>query len=161
MSDRLRDTVALLIAATLPLALGGLGSFATRSSLSLWYRDLDKPAWNPPDWVFGPVWTVLYVLMGIAAWTVWRIGWHEQRVRLGLVLFGVQLFGNLLWTWLFFGLRSPGLALAEIVVLWVLIVLTTGQFFRINRIGGVLLLPYLIWVSFASVLNAAVWYLNQ
>lgn len=153
--------MALVIALVGPLAIGGLGSLATASSIPTWYRELNKPSWNPPDWVFGPAWTLLYILMGIAAWLVWRRGWEIQSVRVALVLFAVQLVFNLLWSVIFFGLRSPGLALAEIIILWALILATAIQFFRLDVVSGVLLLPYLLWVTFASVLNGAVWFLNR
>jgi tryptophan-rich sensory protein len=124
-----------------------------------WYEALRKPAFNPPGWVFGPVWTVLYACMGVAAWLVWR----RRGLRRGapaLLLFAGQLLLNAAWTPLFFGLRSPGLALVDIAGLWVMIVLTTWAFFRASRLAGWLMVPYLGWVSFAAVLNAALWRLN-
>ena len=161
MSNRLRDLVALSAAVAVPLAAGGLGSIATASSVSTWYRELNKPSWNPPSWVFGPVWTTLYVMMGVAAWLVWREGWKTPRVRVALGLFGAQLVFNVLWSVIFFGLRLPGWALVEITALWGLIVATTVSFFRVNVIGGLLLVPYLLWVTFATGLNGAIWWLNR
>lgn len=125
-----------------------------------WYATLTKPIWNPPNWVFGPVWTTLYALMGVAAWLVWRRGgWRAQRRRLGW--FTAQLVLNALWTPLFFGLHRLDLALLEIVVLWSAIVATIVAFARTNTVAAWLLAPYLAWVSFASVLTFALWQLNR
>jgi len=161
MSDKVRDLVALVVAVVVPLLAGGLGSIATVSSIPTWYAQLNKPPWNPPDWLFGPVWTLLYILMGVAAWLVWRSGWPAAHVRLAVMTFAVQLVFNVLWSIIFFGLRSPGPALVEIVILWLLVLATTVQFFRLTSLAGYLMLPYLLWVSFASALNASVWSLNR
>lgn len=124
-----------------------------------WYTTLAKPAWNPPGWVFGPVWTILYAMMAVAAWRVWlRGGWSGQRKALGLFL--VQWALNALWTPLFFGLQQPGWALAEILVLLAAIMATLRDFWRIDRPAGLLLLPYAVWVTFASALNGAIWWMN-
>lgn len=121
-----------------------------------WYAALDKPPFNPPDWIFAPVWTALYVMMAVAAWRVWR------RAGLGacMVLWGVQLALNGAWSWLFFGLHRTGLALADIVALLAAILLTATCFMRRDRAAGYLMLPYLAWVGFATVLNHALWRLN-
>lgn len=141
------------------LAAGGIGGVVTNPAIPTWYRQLEKPSWTPPDWLFGPVWTALYLAMGIAAWLVWRRGgWAANRRA--LTLFGIQLILNALWSFLFFGLRSPGLAMAEIVVLWLAILLTLLAFWRVSRPAGALLAPYLLWVTFASALNFAVWRMN-
>ena len=124
-----------------------------------WYASLEKPAWNPPSWVFGPVWTTLYLLMAIAAWLVWR-AYGFAGARAALTLYLVQLAANAAWSWLFFGRQDIGLALADIVVLWVLIALTIAHFHRHHRTAALLLLPYLLWVSFATALNFALWRLN-
>jgi len=125
-----------------------------------WFAALIKPSWNPPSWLFGPVWSLLYVMMATAAWLVWREGgWKAQRQALGFFL--VQWLFNALWTPLFFGLHQPGFAFAEIVLLWILIVMTLIQFWRVKKSAGVLLLPYLAWVTFATVLNLAIWRLNS
>jgi len=124
-----------------------------------WYASLVKPSWNPPGWLFGPVWTVLYVLMGIAAWLVWREGgWRVQRWALGLYL--AQWALNALWTPLFFGLHRPGLAFAEIIVLDLAVLATFIAFRRVKPLAGALLVPYLLWAAFATVLNGAIWRLN-
>lgn len=123
------------------------------------YAQLARPGWAPPGWLFGPVWTALYVLMGIAAWLVWRVGGF-RAARSALSLFVVQLAVNALWSWLFFGMHRGALAFADIVLLWVLIVATLRAFWRIRPLGGALLVPYLLWVSFAAVLNYSIWQLN-
>lgn len=124
-----------------------------------WYRALAKPAWNPPPWIFGPVWTLLYTLMAVAAWRVWRKGgWREQRGVLSLYL--AQLFANALWTPLFFGAHRIGLALGDILLMWALILATLVAFSRVDRPAGVLFVPYLAWVSFASFLNFTLWRMN-
>lgn len=139
-------------------AAGALGGVASRGAPTF-YAQLDKPAWAPPAWLFGPAWTALYVLMGIAAWMVWRErGW--ERARTPLLLFLAQLACNALWTWLFFAWRRGGLALAEIVLLVALIAVTMVAFARVKPLAAVLLIPYFLWVSYATVLTAAVWRRN-
>jgi translocator protein len=124
-----------------------------------WYAELAKPRWTPPGWVFGPVWTTLYVLMALSAWLVWRRdGFSRASGPLGIYL--VQLVFNAAWTWLFFGLKRPDLAFAEIIVLWLLIVATIVAFLRRQRLAAVLLVPYFLWVTFASFLNFEIWRLN-
>jgi len=124
-----------------------------------WYAELAKPAWNPPSWIFGPMWTFLYVVMGVAAWMVWlRAGW--TRGRAALAVFVLQLILNFTWSWLFFGVHRMGWALVEIVVLWLTILLTAILFARRSVTAAALLVPYLMWVAFATALNAALWHLN-
>ena len=140
-------------------AAAAIGGTATGGSVRDWYPTLAKPAWNPPAWLFGPVWTVLYIAMAVAAWWVWqRAGW--AGARWALTLFFVQLAVNAAWSVIFFGLRNPGAAFAEIVVLWGTIVATTLLFWKISPAAGWLFLPYLAWVSFAAVLNFTIWRLN-
>ena len=141
------------------LAVGGVGGWVTSEAVTTWYPTLRKPEWNPPSGVFGPVWTTLYLMMGTAAWRVWRS--HSfQGARPALSLFGVQLALNLLWSILFFGLRSPGAAFFELVLLWLAILATTLQFRRLEGAATGLMVPYLAWVSFAGALNFAIWRLN-
>lgn len=151
----------LLIAVLIPLIVGGLGGLATGSSVGNWYPTLTKPSWNPPSWLFGPVWTTLFLLMGVASWRVWV----SQRVDLdppnSLGLYGLQLLFNLAWSVLFFGFRRPDLALLEIGVLLVLVLGTTLRFYQADRLAGWLLIPYLAWTSFAALLNASIWWLNR
>jgi tryptophan-rich sensory protein len=129
-------------------------------SVDGWYAALNKPSWNPPSWLFGPVWTLLYIMMAIAAWLVWRKGgWTLQRWPLGL--FVIQWLLNAIWTPLFFGMHLIGLALVDIVLLWIAIVATLAAFWRVSKPAAWLLVPYLAWVSFATALNFAIWQLNR
>ena len=139
---------------------GFVGSIFTRPAISNWYAELQKPRFTPPDYVFGPVWISLYVLMGIAAFLVWRRGIHHQVVRRALAIFGVQLVLNALWSFLFFGLRSPLAGLIGIFILGIAIILTVRRFLAVSRTAGLLLIPYFLWVSFASGLNLSIWWLN-
>jgi benzodiazapine receptor len=156
------NVAKLVISVAVPILVGFFGSlFTTADSLNNWYANLNKPPFNPPNWVFGPVWTTLYVLMGVAAFLVWRKGLGERGVRLALVCFIVQLVLNALWTPLFFGLRSPLAGLIDIVLLLAAIGLTTMLFLRISKPAGVLLVPYILWVLFATILNASIFLLNR
>lgn len=157
---RHRTWLALLGFLLITFAAAGIGGAATGSSVSTWYPTLNKPAWNPPSWVFGPVWSLLYLMMAIAAWRIWRQPDAPIR-RSALAWYFAQLALNALWSCLFFGLRNPGFAFAEVLVLWVALVVTLVKFARIDRIAAGLWLPYLAWVSFASVLNGTVWWLNR
>ena len=142
----------------LAFAAAAIGAVASVQAAEF-YQQLAQPAWAPPPSVFGPVWSMLYALMGIAAWLVWREGgWHRRRGV--LTLFVIQLAINALWSWLFFAWHHGALAFADIVLLWLLIVATTVGFWRVRPLAGALLLPYLAWVSFATALNFAVWQLN-
>jgi len=136
-------------------AIGGLASAQAGS----FYLDLLRPRWAPPAWLFGPVWSALYVLMGVAAWLVWRAD-AGSKARVALVMFTAQLVANALWTWLFFTWRQGGWAFAEILLLWVMIVATMWFFARINKLAAAFLAPYLAWVSFAAALNYTLWQLN-
>lgn len=139
------------------LGAAGLGSLLTTAALRPWYADLRKPSWTPPNWLFGLVWTILFLAMAIAAWLVWRkVGLTAAPMQ----LFLLQLLLNVAWSALFFGLRSPGLAFAEIVMLWVAILATSIEFWRAVPAAGWLFLPYLIWVSYATALNFSIWRLN-
>jgi len=144
--------IGFLLAVTASALVGG---WAVSQSVGDWYVTLPKPSWNPPSWIFGPVWTVLFILMAIAAWTVWCKR-TEQPIRSAMVAFWVQLMLNTLWSWCFFGWRSPGWALVEILILWVAIVTMTWFYARIFRLALWLSVPYVAWVSFAVVLNAAI-----
>ena len=142
------------------LLVGVLSGFATQSSVDTWYVGLNKPSFNPPNWVFGPVWTVLYVLMGISAGLVWARGLHHKWVKTALYLFGFQLLYNATWSLVFFGLRRPLAAFVVLLVLLVLILLTIRQFRVVNRPAVNLLVPYLLWVIFAGILNFEIVRLN-
>jgi benzodiazapine receptor len=141
------------------LAIGAIGGAVTSTSVDTWYRQLHKPSFNPPNWVFGPVWTTLYIAMAVAAWRVWR----RTGIRgapLAATLFGVQLALNLAWSILFFGFGRIGLALVDIVLLFFAIAGTAMAFRRVDPIAALLLLPYAAWVAFATLLNASLWHLN-
>ena len=154
-----KDLLALALLVAICLAIGGLGGAVTATSVTEWYPTLNKPSFNPPNWVFGPVWTTLYVMMAIAAWRVWRAA-DRDTARGALALFALQLAVNLGWSIAFFGLRSPGLAVAVILVLDVLVLATAFNFRRIDGLAAMLLVPYLAWIAFATVLNIAIWRLN-
>ena len=144
------------------LVIGYFSGMVTRSSVTTWFPTLIKPSFNPPSWVFAPVWSILFVMMGVAAGLVWdRIEAEREAVKKALIFFAIQLGLNALWSYLFFGLRNPMLAGLEIIVLWLMIFETYIQFAKINKISGYLLLPYLAWVSFAAVLNGSIWWLNR
>lgn len=160
MSARTADILKLIAAIAVSQLAGIIGSVFTASSVGTWYVDLRKPGFTPPSWVFGPVWVTLYTLMGIAAWLVWRKGLEHRVVRVALVLFVVQLVLNALWSIIFFGARAPFAAFVEIILLWVAIVLTMAWFFKVSTWAGVLLVPYIVWVSYATVLNGFIWKLN-
>ena len=157
--ERRRDIGGLAAWVALCLGMSAIGGAVTRVSVSDWYRTLTKPSFTPPDWTFSVVWTALFVLMGVSAWLVWRrTGFARGAVP--LTCFAVQLALNLAWSILFFGLRLPGWALIEIVGLWVAVVITAIAFYRVSRLAGLLLVPYMLWLSFAIALNASIWQLN-
>ncbi|MBI2310405.1 tryptophan-rich sensory protein [Candidatus Collierbacteria bacterium] len=141
-------------------AAGIVGSIYTLQSVKWWYPTLTKPQFNPPAWVFGPVWTILFILMGLSLYLVWNKGLKKKGVIDGIALFGVQLILNITWSYLFFGIRNPFLALVEISVLWGAILLTAWKFYKIDRTAGYLMIPYFLWVGFASYLNLSIVLLN-
>lgn len=155
-----RDWAVLAGLLILCFAVAGVGGTWTASSVGPWYQGLQKPPYNPPGWVFGPVWTLLYAMMAVAAWLVWRKAGFAGAAA-PLAIFAVQLALNLAWSGLFFGLRQLGWAFADIVLLWVAIAATIAAFARISAPAAWLLAPYLAWVSFASVLNFRIWTLNR
>jgi tryptophan-rich sensory protein len=144
------------------LVIGYFSGMVTRESITTWYPTLIKPSFNPPNWIFAPVWSMLYAMMGIAAGLVWnRMDFEKELVKKALIFFTIQLALNVLWSYLFFGLHNPLLALVEIVLLLLMIFETYLQFKKIDKVASMLLLPYLAWVSFAAVLNASIWWLNK
>ena len=156
-SSATRPAWALVGWLTIAYTTAALGVFFRPAE---WFAALQKPGWNPPGWIFGPVWTALYTIMAIAAWLVWRRGgFAGQRVALSLFL--LQLFFNALWSPLFFGLHQPALAFADIVLLWLALLGTVVAFWKARPLAGALLLPYLAWVTFASALNFTIWQLNR
>jgi benzodiazapine receptor len=154
-------TVSKLITSIVICQLAGvIGSIFTRPAIPTWYETLEKPSFTPPNGVFSPVWIILFVLMGIAAFLVWNKGLSDEKVKIALGVFGVQLILNVLWSVMFFGLRSPLAGLIEISILWIAILLTILYFFKVSNMAGILLIPYVLWVSFAAVLNFSIWRLN-
>jgi len=157
--SHLRQVTGLAVSILICFAAAGVGSLLTRPAIGNWYSLLRKPAWTPPNWIFGPVWSALYLAMAVAAWLVWRkVG--LSGAKLALALFGVQLLFNVGWSAVFFGLRMPGPAFAEIVILWLLILATTAAFWPVSRAAATLMVPYLLWVMFAAALNFVIWRLN-
>ncbi|MBL7052022.1 MAG: tryptophan-rich sensory protein [Nanoarchaeota archaeon] len=146
----------LIISLLIPFLASAIGSLFTASSVSTWYLTLIKPTFNPPSWIFGPVWTILYLLIGIALYLVWI----KKKDITAFIIFGIQMFLNALWSVIFFGLQKPFFAFTEIILLWISIILTMIYFYRINKISAYLLIPYLLWVSFAAVLNYFIFMLN-
>jgi len=151
----------LLCSVSVCLLTGFLGSFSTMDSVNTWYTELSKPSFNPPDWAFGVVWPILYVMMGVSAFLIWNKGIRSRQAKVAMGLFVFQLVLNGLWTPIFFGLHMMGLALAEIIVLWIAILMTIIAFRKISKAAAYLLSPYLLWVSFAIALNASLWHLNN
>ncbi len=164
---RLNDFIKLIIAVGVCELAGVVGSIFTVSSISTWYAGLIKPVLNPPSWVFGPAWITLYFLMGVAAFLIWSSyakatdGQRRRTIKIALGIFGVQLFLNAIWSIIFFGLKNPGWAFVDITLLWLAIVGTIIVFSKVSRPAMLLLLPYILWVSFAGYLNYSIWTLNQ
>lgn len=157
-----RSAVRLTVACVVSFSAALVGSLVMgRGGVADWYDNLSKPVFTPPNWVFGPAWTVLYVLMGVAAFLVWQKGWEIRPVRVALTWFAVQLALNALWSPVFFGLHRIGSALVVIILLWGAIVATIVSFLNVSKLAAVLLCPYLLWVSFAAMLNGAIWLLNR
>ena len=154
------DILKLIVSLIICQLAGFVGSLFTTPSIPTWYASLEKPSFNPPNWVFSPVWISLFVLMGISLFLVWQKSLHYPGVSKALFWFGIQLFLNMLWSILFFGLKSPFFAFIGIVFLWVAIFLTLVKSFKVSRLACVLLVPYICWVSFAAVLNFSIWNLN-
>ncbi len=150
----------LIIAILLPLIIGAVSGFFTSKAVTGWYAGIQKPSFNPPNGIFAPVWTTLYILMGIALYLVWKQERNTKIWRQALFLFGLQLFLNFCWSLIFFKLEQPGWALVEIVCLWISILLTIIWFLKLSKVAGWLLVPYLCWVSFAALLNYEIWRLN-
>lgn len=153
------NILKLVASVVISFVAGGIGSLATVPNIPTWYANLDKPAFQPPNWVFGPVWSTLYLLMGIALWLVWTAKTKDSKKR-AYILFGAQLVLNALWSLVFFGLHWTWLAVVVIVALWIVIALTIREFAKFSKPAAWLLVPYIAWVTFASVLNTAVAILN-
>jgi tryptophan-rich sensory protein len=160
VNSLLKSVLMLVVFVVVSFLAAGLGGLATSGAVRDWYPTIAKPSWTPPSWLFGPVWTLLYISMGVAAWLVWKSG-NTGAVRVALAVFFVQLGLNAMWSVIFFGMHRPGWAAVEIVMLWLAILATVILFWKIRPLAGAILLPYLAWVGFASVLNIAIWNLNR
>ena len=156
----LAQALALGASVAVCFAAAAVASAFTAPAVGTWYARIAKPRWTPPDWLFGPVWTALYLSMAVAAWLVWRRA-GLSGARLPLSIFGAHLALNALWSILFFGLQRPALAFAEIVLLWASILATILSFYRVFPVAGLMLIPYLLWVSYAAALNFSIWKLNS
>ncbi len=150
----------LIISILICEGAGIFGSLFTMSQIKSWYADIKKPSFNPPDWIFGPVWSFLFLLMGVSLYLVWSGGISGISIKTEIIIFVIQLALNILWSILFFGIHSPKLAFVDIVFLWAMILLTVFEFYSINNTAGLLLIPYFLWVSFALILNFEIWKLN-
>ncbi len=157
---KLNEILKLVASVILCQIAGFLGSLFTTPAIATWYATLKKPFFMPPNWIFSPVWISLFILMGISLFFVWRRTDYPKFKR-AFILFFVQLIFNILWSVTFFGLKSPLLGLVDIILLWIAILLTIQNFLKISKMAGVLLLPYLLWVSFAALLNFSLWFLNR
>ncbi len=153
-------TLKLIISVLICQGVGVIGALFTSPAISTWYSMIQKPSFNPPNWIFAPVWTLLFLLMGISLYLVWNKGLNYKRVKVAIFIFFFQLILNTLWSILFFALQSPLLALIEIIILWLAILMTIIIFYRISKVAAYLLLPYILWVSFASVLNFSILIIN-
>jgi translocator protein len=156
----IRDWLKLVISLAVCLSAGLIGSIFTRDAISIWFIYLQKPAFSPPNWLFAPAWTILYILMGIALYLVWRKGFDQSLVRESIIIFVVQLILNAGWSFAFFGLRSPLAGLIVIILLWIAIVLTIIKFYGVSKPAAYILIPYIAWVSFATALNTAIYLMN-
>ncbi len=154
-----RQILGLAVAVIVCYGAALLGNLATMPQLPTWYANIEKPTWTPPDWLFGPVWSLLYAMMAVAVWLIWRkAGWRAGKKP--LIWFGCQLALNSFWSILFFGIHSPGWAFVDILFLWLAILMSIRTFWPLSRLAAALLIPYFLWVSFASVLNATIWQMN-
>ncbi len=155
-----RSWVLLIVCVAIPIAVGIIGSVFTITEIPGWYSGLQKPFFTPPGWVFGPAWTILYILMGLSLYLIVKDGLRTAPVRQGVILFAAQLLLNFAWSWIFFGRHAILLGLIDVLLLFVLVAATIWVFLRISRPAALLLVPYLCWVGFASLLNAMIWVLN-
>lgn len=156
----MNNALKLFIAIAIPLAVGFTSGFFTITGVGSWYQTIDKPSWNPPNWIFGPVWTTLYILMGIALFLVWKSDAQAPLKKAAITLFAIQMTLNFFWSLIFFNQHQVGWALVEIIAMWIMILLTIFAFARVNNTAAWLLVPYISWVSFAAILNYTIWKLN-
>lgn len=156
----MNNAVKLIISIVIPVAVGATAGFFTATGVDSWYQTINKPSWNPPSWIFAPVWTTLYVMMGIALYLVWKSDSSDNLKKTAISLFAVQLILNFFWSFIFFNQQQPGWALVEIIAMWVFILLTIFAFAQVSKPAAWLLVPYISWVSFATILNYTIWELN-
>ena len=155
------SSVKLLLSILICEAVGIMSGLLSQTNMNEWLATLNKPSWNPPSWLFGPVWSILYALMGLALWIIWKSHFDETSKRIALIIFALQLFLNFWWSLLFFRFHSPALALADILLMIVVITITVFRFALISRKASWLLVPYLAWVCFAAILNYTIWSMNK
>ncbi len=160
MNIKIKRFWLLIFSVTIPLIIGYLGSLLTTPALKTWYPSLIKPSFNPPNWLFAPVWTLLFILMGVAFFLILKEGKDSKNYRAACISFGSQLFLNMYWSFLFFYSKEPSLAFYAIVSLWSMIFVNIYYFYQIKKTAAYLLIPYIVWVTFAAILNYAIWYLN-
>ena len=156
----MKPIVKLIISIAIPLAVGSISSLFTASSVDGWFTTIQKPSFNPPNWIFAPVWTILYIMMGIACYLVWEMDALKKIKNTAIILYSAQLALNFLWSFIFFYAQQPGWALVEIIALWLMILLTIIWFGKVSIIPAWLMIPYICWVSFATILNFYIWKLN-
>ena len=154
------NAIKLIIAVAIPLAVGGISGFFTATGVESWFQTINKPSWNPPGWIFGPVWTTLYAMMGVALFLVWKSDSSDILKKTAITLFAVQLILNFFWSFIFFDQHQIGWALVEIIVMWIFILLTIFAFGNVSKLAAWLLVPYISWVSFATILNYSIWKMN-
>ena len=155
------NTLKLILSIIICQAAGLVGTIFTMDSIPTWYAALNKPSFNPPNWLFGPVWTVLYLMMGISLFIVWKEDLKNKIIKSAFIIFMIQLLLNTIWSVVFFGMQSISGGLISIVLLWLMILFTIIKFMKISRVAGILLIPYLLWVSFATFLNYSIFQLNR
>ena len=157
---KIDDIIKLIVSISICQIAGIIGSIFTSPSISGWYADLQKPLFSPPNWIFAPVWILLFTLMGISLYLILKENLNDNTVKIGIAIFSFQLILNIGWSFLFFSLQNILYALFEIIILWLAILLTISQFWKINKKSSYLLIPYLLWVTFAAILNFTIWRLN-
>lgn len=156
----MNNAIKLIIAVAIPLIVGGLSGFFTVTGVESWFQTINKPTWNPPNWIFGPVWTTLYAMMGVALFLVWKSETSVVLKKTAIILFATQLVLNFFWSFIFFNQHQMGWALVEIIALWIFILLTIFAFANVSKLAAWLLVPYISWVSFAAILNYTLWKMN-
>lgn len=157
---KINNFLKFLISIIICQLAGAIGAVVTYPSIKGWYNSIQKPSFNPPNWIFGPAWTILYILMGLSLFFVWKTSSKKNNIKPEIFIFTIQLILNIAWSFLFFGLHNPFIAFLGIITLWIFIVLTIYKFQEINKLSALLLIPYLLWVTFAAFLNFSIWRLN-